>query len=691
MNRKFTALVALVLALSMLFSMAFASSEVKVRKVTRIPAEAPAEEGAEEGAAEAATEEAAGPFAYIMYADAAWAKQYWGTDAEGVTASNAAVTGAGEYTVGLTFDGAAEGLAFAALGIQDGETALPNYTIEVKAIRVNGADVAFTKGYTSSDDGVVTRMNLYNEWVTELPADARSFDGSLEGAAPIAVNKDDFASVETVEIDFVLHQYAQDVAYLMYADSAWANQYWGGDAPEGVTAKNAVVEGFGDYSVGLEFATPAEGLAFAALGLTTGEKTYPGAYLKINAIRVNGADVAFTKGYTSSDDQICTRMNIYNEWVTDLPEDAHSFDGTVEGASPIIVSKDDFASVTSVEVDFSLMPVTDTAYIMYADAGWVKQYWFADAEGVTPTNATVDGPGTYTVGLAFDTPAEGLAFMAVGIVNGEKTFGGYFIDVTDVKVNGESIAVGKGYTSSDDQICTRENLYNEWVAELPKDARRADGDLEGAAPIVVDKEAFASVSTVEVTFNYIYGKAPEKNEDAPLTEDEAKELMANGFNAYIGVQGKDTYVFRNAWNDNYGMNDEEHPYFYRLTGWDADNNAVDYGGTFEDAEIKANGDYTVSLTTGEMGFGSTQAFNLLFVSTNIPSKLVKDGFLTIDNVRVKVGDAATKELTHVNTSGDYVQISLIDTYNIGEAEFGYTVPGAGQSIAITFTVAGMPE
>ena len=650
-------------------------------------AEAPAEEPAEE--AEAPAEEPAAPFAYIMYADAAWAKQYWGSDAEGVTAANAVIEGPGAYTVGLTFAEPAADLAFAALGIANGETAFPNYTIELKAIRVNGEEVAFTKGYTSSDDQITTRMNIFNEWVTDLPADARSFDGSIEGASPIIVDKAAFASVENVEVDFVLHKNPLDSAYIMYADAAWAKQYWGSDA-EGVLASNAVIDGYGDYSVSLEFTEPAEGLAFAALGIVNGEKTYPGAYLEIREVRVNGEPIEVKKGYTSSDDQITTRMNLYNEWVTDLPADARSFDGSIEGAAPIIVDKEAFASVSSVEIDFTLHPVTDTAYIMYADAGWAKQYWFADAEGVEPANVTVEGPGTYTVGLTFAEPAEGLAFMAVGIVNGENTFGGYFVDVTDVKVNGESIAVGKGYTTSDDGITTRENLYNEWVTELPKEARRADGDLEGASSIVIDKEAFASVTSVEVTFNYIYGKPAEKSEDAPMSEDEAKALMAEGFHAYIGVQGTETYVFRNAWNDNYGLNDEENPFFYRLTGWD-NNNAVDYGGTFADAEITADGEYTVSLTTGEMGFGTTQAFNLLFVSTDIPSKLVKDGFLTIENVRVKIGDAATREVTHVNTSGDYVMLSVIDTYNIGEAEFGYTVPGAGETISITFSVTGMDK
>jgi hypothetical protein len=558
---------------------------------------------------------------------------------------------------------------------------------------VNGEDVAFTKGYTSSDDGITTRMNIYNEWVTELPPDARSFDGKTEDAAPIIVDKEAFAAVKSVEVDFTLHKVGVDTAYLMYADGSWTYQYWSGDAPEGVTAKNAEIKDFGDYTVGLEFAEEAQGLSFAALGIVNGEKTYPGAYLKINAIRVNGEDVAFTKGYTSSDDGITTRMNIYNEWVSELPADARSFEGTTEGAAPIIVDKEAFAAVKSVEVDFSVLPVTDTAYLMYADAAWKYQYWGGEpGEGVTAQTATVDGQGFYHVGLEFAEPAEGLAFAAVGIVNGEKTFNGYFIDITDIKINGESIIVNGGYTSSDDGITTRENIYNEWVSELPPDARRADGVLEGASPIIVDKEAFASVKTIEVSFDYIYGKPVAQDADAPLTEDEAKALMAEGFNAYIGVQGTDTYVFRNAWNDTYGLNDANNPDFFgRLTGWDADNNAVDYGGTFADAEIKADGEYTVSLTTGDMGFGETKKFNLLFVSTNIPSKLVKDGFLKIEDVKTKIGGAASQSAFTLDDSGEYLMIKILDSYNQNEEPFGYNVPGANETISISFTVTGMAD
>ena len=169
----------------------------------------------------ALAEEAAAPVAYIMYADSAWANQFWYDGNEyPVKATTAEITGAGEYTVGLEFNEEAQGLAFTALGITDGEILLPGYTIELKAIRVNGEEIAFEKGYTSSDNGVETRMNIYNEWVSEVPKDARSFDGKTDDAKPVIVDKELFAAVKTFEIDFAVHQFGVDTAYIMFADAS---------------------------------------------------------------------------------------------------------------------------------------------------------------------------------------------------------------------------------------------------------------------------------------------------------------------------------------------------------------------------------------------------------------------------------------------------------------------------------------
>ena len=58
-------------------------------------------------------------------------------------------------------------------------------------------------------------------------------------------------------------------------------------------------------------------------------------------------------------------------------------------------------------------------------------------------------------------------------------------------------------------------------------------------------------------------------------------------------------------------------------------------------------------------------------------------------MKVKIGSAAAQEFTNVNTEdGDYARIDLINTYTLSEDAFGYTVPGANETIEITFTVSG---
>ena len=638
--------------------------------------------------------------AYLMYADSSWAYQYWGGEAEnGVKAINADITGEGDYTVALDFtgtqDGAASGVAFTALGIVNGENTLPGWYIRINAIRVNGEAIAFDKGYTSSDDGITTRMNIYNEWVSDLPEDARSFDGKVDDANWMIVDNAAFAKVETFEVDFTYMKHGIDVAYIAFADSTWERQWWhDGNDYTGVKATEAVITGAGDYTVGLDFTGTeyggANGLAFAALCIQNGEYTFPGYFLKVNDIRIGGESVPFAKGYTTSDDGVTTRINLFNEWVGSIPAEARSYDGVTEDASWIMIDKALFTEKTpSIEVDFTVVPKTDVAYIMYADAAWGTQYWGGEApEGIVAVNPVVDGAGKYVASLEFANPANDIAFTALGITTGEKTFPGYFVEITDIKINGESIELKKGYTSSDDGITTRENIFNEWVAEVPSDARRADGDLEGASAIIVDKAAFASVEKIEVTFNYIYGEPPAA-EKVQLSEAELEAYLTQDYNAYIGVQSK-TYIFRNAWNDTYGRDDETNVGFFgRLTGWDADNNPVDYAGSFEDAVVSEDGTYTVSLTTGDMGFGTDESFNLLFVSTDIPSILVKNEHIAITDVKVKIGDSKTQEYTEIDTKGDYVRIVLLDTYNQSAEPFGYIVPGANTPIAITFTVTGL--
>ena len=80
--------------------------------------------------------------AWIMWNDGSWALTHSVGDtynadsiSEGIVATNAIITGEGKYTVGLDFTGTAQGysasVAFAAIGISNGEALYPNYLVNI--------------------------------------------------------------------------------------------------------------------------------------------------------------------------------------------------------------------------------------------------------------------------------------------------------------------------------------------------------------------------------------------------------------------------------------------------------------------------------------------------------------------------------------------------------------------------------
>lgn len=162
--------------------------------------------------------------AYLAMVDGEWYVQYWGTDEDLLTydAGVVPITGDGEYTVsvngataGLMYDVTGDangdytpsGMSFMAVMVKDGTTLYPNMAIEITSIKMNGEEVPMTKkNYTSSDDGVEMRANIYNEWVNELPEDAHDANGAVtDGSAYSAqiVDKDAFNSGWTsIEVTF---------------------------------------------------------------------------------------------------------------------------------------------------------------------------------------------------------------------------------------------------------------------------------------------------------------------------------------------------------------------------------------------------------------------------------------------------------------------------------------------------------
>lgn len=161
---------------------------------------------------------------------------------------------------------------------------------------------------------------------------------------------------------------------------------------------------------------------------------------------------------------------------------------------------------------------TAISWIMYNSGDWNIMYSVGDTydpdsttAGLVATDVEITGEGTYTVSLDFSGTAAGEAngtvFCALAIGNGETLFPGYTIDITEVLVNGEPYTLtAKPYTTSDNAVCTRVNLFNSWVTQVPDEARTPDGDTSNVQPIVVNSDDWQHMKTLSVTFNYAPGK-----------------------------------------------------------------------------------------------------------------------------------------------------------------------------------------
>jgi endoglucanase len=154
------------------------------------------------------------------------------------------------------------------------------------------------------------------------------------------------------------------------------------------------------------------------------------------------------------------------------------------------------------------------AWIMYSSSDWNTTYSVGDVynpasitKGVVAQDAEIEGPGTYTVSLDFTGTsggaANGMVFSAVGISNGELLFPGYLITIKELLINGKPYALkGVPYTTADDKKCTRVNLYNGWVTEVPAEARSVVGNKSLLSPKLIDVASLGEVKSISVTFDY---------------------------------------------------------------------------------------------------------------------------------------------------------------------------------------------
>ena len=160
------------------------------------------------------------------------------------------------------------------------------------------------------------------------------------------------------------------------------------------------------------------------------------------------------------------------------------------------------------------------AWIMWTGGDWNTTYSAGDdyspdamTAGVKDTVAIIEGEGTYTVALDFSGTATGYSpnvqFAALGITNGDVLHPGCIIEIKEVKINGEVVALtGNPYTTADNKVTTRVNLYNEWITvdiATIENARCTDGNLAGCTATPLDRNlpGMAEIKSIEVTFVFI--------------------------------------------------------------------------------------------------------------------------------------------------------------------------------------------
>ncbi|MFA5290313.1 MAG: hypothetical protein WC351_04655, partial [Candidatus Izemoplasmatales bacterium] len=434
--------------------------------------------------------------AYLAYASSDWGAQYWGPGNEGNTAgvvgTTAAVSEYGTaYTVAVDLSAVtANGFAFMDVEITDGEDVISGCFMEINEVSINGSAVSnLGATYTSSDDDETTRTDLYNTWVSGI-VEGRTADGRFLGASATPVDVSEYTTITSISVTFTLHHGVELAprAYLQFADGDWS------DAQAWYDAATAIdVDGYGQYTVSLDFTDTANGyangIAFFDVEVSNGEIFYPKSALSIDSVVINGIPLAIGRTYTSSDNENDTRVNLYNTWVANI-EEGRTANGIIEGISATPVDASGIPHIETIEVTFTLgdgyylgevapTPLPrqgTTAYFALADNSWAVQYWgptsTSNTDGVVVNLPVITGYGQYTTSIDFSGVEGGvlpdITFFGLEVTGGEQYFPYNIIHIDALVINGVDVTAGLGnpYTTSDNGFETRVNIYNAWVSEI---------------------------------------------------------------------------------------------------------------------------------------------------------------------------------------------------------------------------------
>lgn len=157
------------------------------------------------------------------------------------------------------------------------------------------------------------------------------------------------------------------VAWIMYNSGDWSVTYSVGDKynpsskSAGLKTADAAVTGPGTYTVSLDFTGTASGFAagvgFSAIGIANGEKLFRGYVIDIKEVLVDGKPFPLAGNpYTSSDDGKCTRVNLYNAWVTKVPDDVRLARPDAGKPSACPLDNNALGKVKTISITFDYRP-----------------------------------------------------------------------------------------------------------------------------------------------------------------------------------------------------------------------------------------------------------------------------------------------------------------------------------------------
>ena len=360
------------------------------------------------------------------------------------------------------------------------------------------------------------------------------------------------------------------------ANFPWWPQHQRVDQPAsetGVEATNAVITGPGKYTVGLKFNwQKAEGAIQFNLIIDNAEILFPGYYVDITDIRVNGVSIPLNENYygTYHDDTNAGMVPLYNSYWDPFftpdaqgPQGYRSFDGTPEDATHLVINPDDIVAGDTIEVDFIFakeagaapaelgdkpeagvaldapaadeVPASVTAKMHYVSGGW-----WPVTDGSLGVSSTVDitGEGNYTLTAnmldqgGWTPQGNGVNKLMIIVSDGNtegSVMDGMYLGISDIRVNGTSINVGNvaygptGYDEGSGLFDANDEyaiIYDEWMIAnqpgVPWGHETWDG-AEGTTECV-DPAELVNVTRIEIDFFVTATQGVQPSEEEESTD-----------------------------------------------------------------------------------------------------------------------------------------------------------------------------